>query len=67
MSEDEDLSRKIDLSDDRQMDLSLLKPRMIQKEYEAESFQEMKISPWLWVLFIMIFASERILSKVRKQ
>ncbi len=67
MTEDTDLSRKIDLADGRQMDLSLLKPRMIQKEYKAESFQEMKISPWLWVFFIMIFAVERILSKVRKQ
>ena len=67
ISEDEELSSKIDLADERQMDLSLLKPRIIQKEYEVGSFQKMDISPWLWIIFSMTFIAERILSKVRKQ
>lgn len=67
VSDDEELSRKIDLADERQMDLSLLKPRKIGKEFELGSVQKMPISPWLWILFIMIFVVERILSKVRRQ
>ncbi|MGB5244636.1 MAG: BatA domain-containing protein [Lutimonas sp.] len=67
VSDDEELSRKIDLADERQMDLSLLKPKKIGKEFELGSVHKMPISPWLWILFIMIFVAERILSKVRRQ